>query len=203
MYGVKKFGRALGMTFVFAGALSLSAETLAITVSESSDFPGGSSFPGVNVGTLEAGSNSVSGALSGTCVPFDCNGGSAGDTQDSFTFTVAAGSVLNGLFITTSDVAGPAGFTVTFGMRDSSSTVIPTTFLPLDAMSGNLLALPLGEGTYSASIFGQGASEAGAYSLNWSIELNAAPVPEAETYAMILAGLGLVGFMARRRKLIR
>ena len=26
-----------------------------------------------------------------------------------------------------------------------------------------------------------------------------APVPEPETYAMLLAGLGLVGFMARRR----
>ena len=29
---------------------------------------------------------------------------------------------------------------------------------------------------------------------------NTAPVPEAETYAMMLAGLGLVGLMARRRK---
>ena len=28
----------------------------------------------------------------------------------------------------------------------------------------------------------------------------ATPVPEPETYAMILAGLGLMGFMARRRK---
>lgn len=28
----------------------------------------------------------------------------------------------------------------------------------------------------------------------------AAPVPEADTYAMLLAGLGLVGFMVRRRK---
>ena len=26
------------------------------------------------------------------------------------------------------------------------------------------------------------------------------PIPEPETYAMLLAGLGLVGFMARRRK---
>jgi hypothetical protein len=28
----------------------------------------------------------------------------------------------------------------------------------------------------------------------------AAPVPEPETYAMMLAGLGLLGFAARRRK---
>lgn len=30
--------------------------------------------------------------------------------------------------------------------------------------------------------------------------VSAAPVPEPETYAMLLAGLGLIGFMARRRK---
>lgn len=29
------------------------------------------------------------------------------------------------------------------------------------------------------------------------------PVPEAETYAMMLAGLGLLGFMARRKKNVR
>ena len=33
------------------------------------------------------------------------------------------------------------------------------------------------------------------------VEVNMAPVPEPETYAMLLAGLGLMGFMARRRKL--
>ncbi len=31
-------------------------------------------------------------------------------------------------------------------------------------------------------------------------DVNIAPVPEPETYALMLAGLGLVGFMARRRK---
>jgi hypothetical protein len=35
---------------------------------------------------------------------------------------------------------------------------------------------------------------------NYSIELVTAPIPEPETYALMMAGLGLVGFMARRRK---
>ncbi|MDO9011164.1 MAG: FxDxF family PEP-CTERM protein [Gallionella sp.] len=33
----------------------------------------------------------------------------------------------------------------------------------------------------------------------WSVS-TVSPIPEPETYAMLLAGLGLVGFMARRRK---
>ncbi|MEJ6000462.1 FxDxF family PEP-CTERM protein [Paucibacter soli] len=37
---------------------------------------------------------------------------------------------------------------------------------------------------------------AGTYQLNSSL----APVPEPETYAMLLAGLGVVGFLARRRQ---
>lgn len=32
------------------------------------------------------------------------------------------------------------------------------------------------------------------------IGVNVAPIPEPETYAMLLAGLGLMGFVARRRK---
>lgn len=36
---------------------------------------------------------------------------------------------------------------------------------------------------------------------NWSLQGTAAPIPEASTYGMMLAGLGLVGFAVRRRKL--
>lgn len=39
-----------------------------------------------------------------------------------------------------------------------------------------------------------------AYGLKVTLDVAAAPVPEPETYAMLLAGLGLVGFAARRRK---
>lgn len=30
--------------------------------------------------------------------------------------------------------------------------------------------------------------------------IDVSPIPEPETYAMLLAGLGLIGFVARRRK---
>lgn len=36
----------------------------------------------------------------------------------------------------------------------------------------------------------------------WTVTGLAAPVPEASTYGMMLAGLGLVGFAVRRRKLV-
>ena len=47
-----------------------------------------------------------------------------------------------------------------------------------------------------------GTSEIGLWTLqgNTLTYSVAAAVPEAETYAMMLAGLGLVGFMVRRRR---
>lgn len=49
---------------------------------------------------------------------------------------------------------------------------------------------------------GSGTGET-AYSLRGSIDsvtISAAPVPEPETYAMLLAGLGMLGWVARRRR---
>lgn len=40
------------------------------------------------------------------------------------------------------------------------------------------------------------------FSANFNMQHAAAPVPEASTYGMMLAGLGLVGFAVRRRKLV-
>ena len=49
-------------------------------------------------------------------------------------------------------------------------------------------------GTVLLSPFGSGGA---------ALELTAAPVPEPETYALMAGGLGLVAFMARRRKAAR
>jgi hypothetical protein len=38
------------------------------------------------------------------------------------------------------------------------------------------------------------------YALHLTGTIAAAPVPEASTYGMMMAGLGLVGFMASRRR---
>jgi len=74
--------------------------------------------------------------------------------------------------------------------------------------------------TGMAGVTGAYASPLGAFSLSWSKTIvggsfdsqtaywtfngtaAAAPVPEASTYGMMLAGLGLVGFAVRRRKLM-
>jgi hypothetical protein len=52
-------------------------------------------------------------------------------------------------------------------------------------------------GDMSNASFGDGTDVVG----NMQITTGVAPIPEPETYAMMLAGLGMLGFMARRRKL--
>ena len=163
-------------TLVLLACLLWGGPVSAISGTETTDFPGSSSFPGSSVGTLEAGANTVAGSLAGNCVIGDCNGISAGDTQDSFTFTVPAGQQITSLTVTTSNVAGPTGFTATMSMRSPTSTVIPTSFLALNGTTGNLVVTPISEGVYSLSVFGQGASAPGPFSLNWSVTLTVAPV---------------------------
>lgn len=55
----------------------------------------------------------------------------------------------------------------------------------------------LAAGKYYYSVFGV-ASGASAYSINSAA--SAVPVPEPETYALLAAGLGMVGFIASRRR---
>jgi hypothetical protein len=55
----------------------------------------------------------------------------------------------------------------------------------------------LATGNYYLQVSGTLVSNAGA-SFGGSVALN--PVPEPETYGMMIAGLGVLGFLARRRK---
>ena len=59
---------------------------------------------------------------------------------------------------------------------------------------------PGASGTFSLSFENMGADNVGVLLDNVVIDHVTTAVPEPETYALMLAGLGLVGFMARRRK---
>lgn len=63
----------------------------------------------------------------------------------------------------------------------------------------------LGGGNYSYDISWAGTVVGGSFDGStgyWTLQGTAAVVPEASTYGMMLAGLGLVGFAVRRRKLM-
>jgi hypothetical protein len=80
------------------------------------------------------------------------------------------------------------------------SSVLGTTTLPFNNGSASGISFaagaPLLAGTYRFDVAGTTTSGAGSY----AVAVSLAPVPEPETYAMMLAGLGLMGFIARRRK---
>ena len=64
----------------------------------------------------------------------------------------------------------------------------------------SLVFTPTTTGAYVLSFGNGGGDNMGMLLDNVSVSVTS-PVPEPETYAMLLAGLGLLGFAARRRKL--
>jgi len=79
----------------------------------------------------------------------------------------------------------------------NTTTGVMTSFIQndLDGQSWSLAPTVLGAGDYTWKITGSAAGQT-----FYGAELSVLAVPEPETYAMMLAGLGLLGFAARRRQ---
>lgn len=133
----------------------------------------------------------------GLCVDLDGSTGDAGVLSHSFALT--AGVIYTLSFdISGNKRGGSDDVTVLFG---SSSL----TFLALAAATpystSTLDFTPSADGTFDVSFSNAGGDNIGALLDNVSISSAAAtPIPEPETYALMLTGLAAVGAMARRRR---
>lgn len=149
----------------------------------------------------------------------------AGQTSYSITpFTLTEASLVNlsitssyidqfftptgGSASATTLVSGIQGFTVTLApLSPSASTVdvlSTVTFAPYGSVTTgqhtttySLTNAYLAAGSYSLVIAGDMAKQG---SFTGQLSTVAVPVPEPETYAMMLAGLGALGFLASRRR---
>lgn len=107
--------------------------------------------------------------------------------SDLYTFTLAGPSTVYGDIDPLGPLAAPGS---TFVVSIGNSSYFDTT--PGDGFSFT----GLNAGSYTLSLFGVAAANPLAY----GGFVAATPVPEPETYALMLAGLGVVCLMASRRK---
>lgn len=128
-----------------------------------------------------------------------------GEFWDLFTFTLAGNDAPLGTmaFSSFSNIEVNGSGHITFldanlnGNAYSFST-ITTTPMPGFSMSINSGVLPPVITDGMLSLYVHGISNGGSYA--GTLNLSTQPVPEPATYGMLLAGLGLVGLLARRRR---
>ncbi|MDC8774168.1 FxDxF family PEP-CTERM protein [Paucibacter sp. hw8] len=120
--------------------------------------------------------------------------------SDFFTFTLAA-PVNTVAVAVTNDTAPPTTFAnlinASLTLWDVTNNVVVGT-VNFDSTAVTKDFGSLAAGSYKYAVSAQVAANAigGSYLVTSSVT----PVPEPSTYALLLAGLGAIGFVARRRK---
>lgn len=124
---------------------------------------------------------------------------SGGLFNDTFTFELGAASTVSSSISSVGSIM-PGVYSI-FGAGDDgvvgTADDVNTTYAWSFGGAPTVNTATLAAGTYYYAVFGV-ASGAAAYSLNSAAAVT--PVPEPETYALLLGGLGVVGFVARRRR---
>lgn len=162
--------------------------------------------PGTFAGVMTAGVSTITGSFG--------NSEAAGRDTDVFSFEIPTNLQLTAINLTYTTVSGDSGGGSYFGIQDGLE--IGTGFATVDSNLSNALVMesgdllsrfdlgpefggtgltpPLGAGNYTMFM-----SETDAV-IGYRMDFDVSVVPEPETYAMLLAGLGLLGAMARRKK---
>ncbi|MBA5637318.1 PEP-CTERM sorting domain-containing protein [Duganella sp. LX20W] len=117
----------------------------------------------------------------------------AGAFTDTFTFNPAVGPSLANAVIQTLSLLGNNNLNFTGASLNGNAL----TLSPTGAYEWGMLNPPVNvSGTLVLTVMGNVITPSASY----SGDINVAAVPEPETYGMLLAGLGVVGWLARRRK---
>ncbi|MBG6220162.1 MULTISPECIES: FxDxF family PEP-CTERM protein [unclassified Janthinobacterium] len=190
---MKKFLKSLFVAAMFAGS-SLAAHAAPVDISHAT--------VDLTQDLLDYSSSDLLGSFS--LAPGQLAGAGNNFFSDKFTFSVQGLNDLSAL-ATSLKPSANSGLTLTgFSLRNANGILFKgaldlINFTAKDqAWSLQSGSMPLAAGSYFLQIDGYVASPAGG---SYSGILAVTPVPEPETYGMLLVGLGLVGFMARRRKL--
>ena len=108
--------------------------------------------------------------------------------QDFYMFTIAGPGTVSGSIFS----SGYAISAVT--LIDSANVTIASDITPSSFSFGGLTA-----GSFKLSFLGMNSTPDSSF-YGGSVGAVTTPVPEPETYALMLAGLGVIGFMASRRR---
>jgi len=179
-------------TFLQLSSTGLSGGTVA-TLSGGTVYTADQPFADIPSGVVFGGDFLAAGPTSGTTATLNFTGGGV----DYISFLWGSPDLYNVLTVTST-----GGFTQTFTAGVSSAAPTATS-LNFSVTNGNQgfsqyvqFAGLLGSKITSLSFTNAPAQDA-FESANYSITT---PVPEPETYALLLAGLGAVGFVASRRR---
>lgn len=114
--------------------------------------------------------------------------------------------------VTTPNAVNPPFGTFQFGIacatvcspgNSAGGYLDPLTFTVNNATIGDFLVLSTGAGSLGPAYFAADVvwtADTGSFGATGAIGVVTTPVPEPETYALMLAGLGAMGFIARRRR---
>ena len=185
--------------------LGLVANCYALSYSEPSD------LGGLNIGSLDLGSNTVSGSMF-----FNSNANPSVNDQDGFDFNIDSGSILNSISFayqtTYQDLVSVGTLGAGMGwiledLSDSTSYVVDL-FGPTGNIFGSgthllFSGLNFGEGSYSLDASPISIAGGDIWTTNYTLTLQvdpSAPVPEPAT--VLLLGTGLLGLAELGRKKI-